>query len=132
MIGFDTNILVRYIVRDDLKQARASTRLIEKQCTADDPGIISQVVLCELYWVLSRGYGYDRESIAGVLDGVLTSLELRVESAEVAWQALRYFERGKGDFADYLIAFANRANLAETTYTFDRKAADGTLLRLIP
>ena len=54
MIGLDTNVLVRYIVRDDDEQAEAATRLIESKCTADNPGLVSSIVMCELAWVLTR------------------------------------------------------------------------------
>jgi len=54
MIGLDTNVLVRYIVRDDEKQSAAATRLIEAKCTTDNPGRVSSIVLCELAWVLTR------------------------------------------------------------------------------
>jgi predicted nucleic-acid-binding protein len=60
VIGLDTNVLIRYIVRDDLVQAEAATRLVESEWTADNPGLINPIVLCELVWVLTRGYGYDR------------------------------------------------------------------------
>jgi len=33
MIGLDTNVLVRYIVRDDKKQATVATRLIVEVST---------------------------------------------------------------------------------------------------
>lgn len=123
MIGLDTNVLVRYIVRDDEEQADAAAELIETQCTADDPGFVNLVVLCELSWVLGRGYRYDRPTVVGVIRGLLTSVELAVESSETAWQALTAFERGQADFADYVIGSQNRAHQASTTYTFDTDAA---------
>jgi predicted nucleic-acid-binding protein len=43
MIGLDTNVLARYIVRDDKKQAASATSLIEKQCTEETPGVVSQL-----------------------------------------------------------------------------------------
>jgi predicted nucleic-acid-binding protein len=132
VIGLDTNVLVRFIVRDDEAQARSAARLIESRCTVEDPGWISQVVLCELAWVLGRGYGYDRTTVASVVRRILTVRELRVEAAEAAWKALRHYEAGGAEYADWLIGAANRANLAEATYTFDRRAVDGDLFRLVP
>lgn len=132
MIGLDTNVLVRFVVRDDEKQARAATRLIEARCTPDDPGLVSQTVLCELAWVLDRGYGYDRKAVIAVIRRVLSVRELQVENADAAWQALGRFEQGQADFADALIGVSNRANKAETTYTFDRRAVDNDLFRLVP
>lgn len=37
MIGLDTNVFVRYIMQDDVKQAALATRLIER-LNGDAPG----------------------------------------------------------------------------------------------
>ena len=132
MIGLDTNVLIRYIVRDDQRQAEAATRLIESQCTPEDPGLIHPIVLCELVWVLIWGYGYDRRMVAGVVRRILSVRELRVDGAESAWRAIRLYEQGKADFADYLIGLSNQDKKAETTYTFDRTAAKSGLFKMVP
>ncbi len=54
MIGIDTNVLVRYLVQDDLAQAKSATRLIEGTCTKDDPGFLNHLVLCETLWGVGR------------------------------------------------------------------------------
>jgi predicted nucleic-acid-binding protein len=132
MIGLDTNILVRYIVRDDARQAAAATRLVESLCTAEDPGLVSGIVLCELAWVLSRGYGYPRDVVAKVIRRILSVQELRVHDASSAWRALELYERGRADFADYLIGVSNRELKAVATHTFDRTAAEIELFKLVP
>ena len=58
MIGLDTNVLARYIVRDDEEQAAAATRLIEARCTPQSTGFVSIVVLVELVWIFTAAYGY--------------------------------------------------------------------------
>lgn len=131
MIGLDTNVLVRYVVQDDPAQAAAATRLVEGRCTEDDPGVVPLVVLCELAWVLERGYRYRRGPIAAVLRKLLAARELRVERSELAWQALNGFEAGKADFADHVIGLAAREEGAEATWTFDRNAAQLSLFRLV-
>ncbi len=132
MIGLDTNVLVRYIVQDDPVQATAATRLVESQCTADDPGLVSLVVLCELAWVLTRGYRVGRQALAEVLRSVLSVEELQTDEPEVAWRALRLFEAGSADFADYLIGAGNRERGATVTFSFDRRAADCELFEIVP
>jgi predicted nucleic-acid-binding protein len=123
MIGIDTNVLVRYIVQDHPAQASAATRFIEKRCTAAEPGWIADLVLCELVWVLERGYGYKRHEIAEVLKKVLASIELRVQSSDMVWRAVRRYEEGGAGFADCFLGLANREHKACPTHTFDRKAA---------
>lgn len=131
MIGLDTNVLVRYIVRDDPKQATVATELIEKRCTPEAPGWINLIVVCELTWVLQRAYGRPREDIAGVLETILTSNELKVESADTVWQALRKFRKGTADIADYLIGGGNAMHDAAPTFTFDKKVSSDADFRLL-
>lgn len=131
MIGLDTNVLVRYVVRDDEREARAATKLIESRCSAEDPGIVTLVVLCELVWVLLRGYRYERPVVVKVLRGILSAQELRVEDSDLAWIALRSFEQGRADFSDFVIALSGHAAGAEATYTFDRQALETPLFRRV-
>lgn len=123
MIGLDTNVLVRYLTQDDAEQALRASRLIETQCTRNDPCRIALIVLCELVWVLRGAYGYEKDIIIQVLEGILASSELRVEKEDEARSALAAFQKGPADFADYVIACANRGAGCETTCSLDRKLA---------
>lgn len=123
MIGLDTNVLVRYITQDDTKQAARAGALIEGRCTAESPGWINAVVACELVWVLEGAYGYPRDTVARVLRQILGTAELSVESPQLVWAALRAYEQGGADFADYLIGAGNHAAGCAATCTFDKRAA---------
>jgi len=131
VIGLDTNVLVRHIVQDNPAEGRAASALIASRCSADDPGVVSLVVLCELVWVLDCGYGYDRGAIAAVLRQVLSVEDLLVDRSELAWQALHLYQNGKADFADYLIGLSHRDQGAAVTCTFDRRASSCDLFELI-
>ena len=72
MIALDTNVLVRYLVRDDTEQAEAACSLLES-LTADRPGYICREVTVELAWVLERAYGYTRDQIATVLEELVAT-----------------------------------------------------------
>ena len=123
MIGLDTNVLVRFFIADDMAQGERAARFIEARCTIEDPGYVDRVALCEMVWVLSRGYGYGRREIARVVEALLASRDIVLEDHETVRGALRAFERGVADFADALIGLVNRARGCEVTATFDRKAA---------
>ena len=56
MMGLDTNVLVRYIMQDDAKQAAKATKLIES-LSPDAPGFVTLVSVIELVWVLSSCFG---------------------------------------------------------------------------
>lgn len=122
MTGLDTNVLVRYIMQDDPKQASLATQLVES-LTAEAPGFVAVVALVELVWVLSSCFGLGREEIARALDGVLRSKELVVENAGLVWQSLRIFRSGAADFADCVVERAANTAGCARVMTFDRGAA---------
>lgn len=122
MIGLDTNVLVRYIVRDDSAQTALADHCIDDRCSREQPGFVSHVVLAELAWVLMRGYGYPRQALGEVISTLLTSEELQVEKAPVIRAALDACSEANADFADCLIGIIHDQAGCETTWTFDKKA----------
>lgn len=62
---------------------------------------------------------------------ILSAAELQIERAEEAWVALRLFEAGPADFADYLIGLHGCAAGCEAVATFNKKAAKSDLHALI-
>jgi predicted nucleic-acid-binding protein len=123
LIGLDTNVIVRYLTQDDSKQSPIATRLMEKTLSSDDPGFVSLVVLAEVVWVLVSLYSVDRAGVAEVVNGLLTTEQLRVESAELVWRAKRLYEGSKADFSDALISECAAAVGCKRAVTFDRTAA---------
>jgi hypothetical protein len=69
---------------------------VEKTLSTDDPGFIPLVVLAAIVWVLVYLYSVDRTGVAEVDSGLLTTEQLRVESAEIVWRAKRRYEASKG------------------------------------
>ena len=132
MIGLDSNVLVRYIVQDDVKQAAAATALIEGECTEQSPGRIDVVVLAELVWVLTTAYRYPKAAVVRVIQQVLRTTEFQIDDSDTVWAALRQFETGAADFADMLIASRNRAAGCGLTYTFDVRAAGERHFAAVP
>jgi predicted nucleic-acid-binding protein len=130
MTGLDTNVLVRYVVQDDLAQSATATRLIEN-FTAADPGFVSMIVVVEIVWVLQSSYKAERREIARVLEALLRSRELVVEHAELVWQALRIFTQSGGDFADCLIQRCGHAAGCDETVTFDQRASRTAAMKFL-
>lgn len=130
MIGLDTNVLVRYIAQDDLKQSLRAARLVES-LSAEAPGFVSLVVVVELVWVLTGCYASTREEIGEVLETLLRTRELVVEHTDVVWKAVRRFKESKADFADCLIERAAHEAGCECTATFDRAAARHCGMKLL-
>ena len=95
MIGLDTNVLLRLLLRDDEAQAAAALRFVEGACSAEAPCLINRIVLVEAAWVLASGYGYGREQVAAILDAVLRTEVFAVENAAEAWAALKDYRAGE-------------------------------------
>ena len=130
MIGIDTNVLVRFVVADDARQA-AAARMLMEELSEDSPGYLCREVVVELVWVLERTYRYDRVDVARVLTGLLEARELVVEEAgRVGLAISRYVDGGAG-FSDQMILLAGAAADCEATATFDKRAADAKGGRLL-
>jgi predicted nucleic-acid-binding protein len=98
MIVVDTNILVRYAVKDDKRQTALATSFIsDNQCH-----VLKSVIL-ELAWVLSSpsGYNLTRKVVAERLRHVLGLPTIDTEDATQVAQAINWYEKGM-DFADAL------------------------------
>jgi predicted nucleic-acid-binding protein len=130
MIGLDTNVLVRYIMQDDARQAPLATRLVES-LSPESPGFVSLVSLVELAWVLGSAYELDRDQLVEALDGLLRTKEVVVERAETVWKALRIFQNANADLADCLIERSAASAGCERTVTFDRGAVKGCGMTLV-
>ena len=122
MIALDTNVLVRYLVRDDEQQAESARALLES-LTLERPGFVCREVVVELAWVLERAYGASRERIATILQELVATESLVIEASDdVARAAFRYQAGGPG-FSDLMILAAAERSGARPLHTFDRKAA---------
>ncbi|WP_346292688.1 type II toxin-antitoxin system VapC family toxin [Sphaerothrix gracilis] len=118
MIGLDTNILVRYLTRDNEQQWRQAADLIQQ----NQPCFIANIVLCELVWVLrGTNYRFRKEEIASVLDAMLHSAAFEFEDRSTVDQALQRYKQGKADFSDYLIGAVSRQAGCAETVSFDGK-----------
>ncbi len=123
MIGLDTNVVVRYLARDDEGQFRAAEAAILAASRAGEPLFICLPVLLETVWVLQRAYAIDRSGVAGALQALLESPDLVLENEPLVEAALDAFQDGPADFADYVIGIGNAAAGCRHTLTFDERAA---------
>ncbi len=116
MTGVDTNVLARYLLRDDAAQATRAAQELER----DDRFFIGIIVLCELVWVLETGYNFKRSEIATAIEKILATAQFEIEDKDLALSALQDFRRTLADFSDCLIGRRNRAVGVAETVTFDR------------
>jgi predicted nucleic-acid-binding protein len=127
VIGLDTNVILRYLLRDEPTQAARAARELER----DERFLIGTVVLCEVVWVLEAGYGFSRTEIGATLEKILATVQFEIEGKDLARAALDDFRGSTADFSDCLVGRRNRAAGAAETVTFDRSLRDLAGFRLL-
>lgn len=120
MIGLDTNILVRFLVRDDREQHDRVCRLLQRGADEGESFFIPDVVLAELTWVLKARYRFEDAEIGAAIRALSSAESLEFESLDRLMRALSRFEHGGGGLADYLIAERCREAACGSVATFDR------------
>jgi predicted nucleic-acid-binding protein len=120
MRAFDTNVVVRLLVEDDLAQTRAA-ETAWRDAVGSGGAFVSALVLVEVTWVLARSYAYDRESIATVVRGLLDAAAVTIEQRSRVERALGNFASSGADLSDYLVLEGARDADALPLITFDRK-----------
>ena len=123
MLGIDTNVLVRYLVRDDEAQFEKANRLIKREVSAGEPVFVSLPVLLETEWVLRSRYGLKKPVIAAAISGLLDATEIQFEAESAIEESLKFWKDSAANFADCLIGAHNRRLGCRATTTFDIKAA---------
>ena len=131
MIGLDTNVVVRFLTRDDEIQFKGAQSAIQAARRAQEPLFIGIPVLLETVWVLQRAYGVDRRAVATTIHGLLESSDLILENEALVETALDAFQTGSADFADYVIGLGNLAAGCRNTLTFDDRAARFAAFKLV-
>ena len=123
MPALDTNVLVRYVVRDDEAQLSAARRLIRK-CVDEGLALFVPVtVTLELEWVLRSSFEYTKDEVMAALSSLFSAAELTFESERALEVALQLYRTGTADFADCLhVALAAQAG-EPPLWTFDKSAS---------
>ena len=120
MIALDTNALVRVLIEDDEKQARAVKKLIESIERKDRQVIILTEVLVETVWVLESVYKCTREDIYRFLETLTYISVFSFSEPQIIMNAIRHFKKG-GDFADLVIVAQALNYQAKKIFSFDKK-----------
>ena len=131
MRGLDTNVLLRFLIRDDLSQWQAADRYIRDVIEAEESCFINNIVLCETVWVLLRAYSYRRDEVILLLEQLLGGKQFQFEDKAAVQKAVQLMRAGKADFADYLLGQINQQAGCSETATFDAKLKDSDLFRLL-
>jgi predicted nucleic-acid-binding protein len=115
MLAVDTNVIVRYLTRDDAEQFAKASALIRGEDV-----YVCITVLLETEWVLRRGYRFGRERIIAALAAFAGLPRVTLEDPNAAARALDWMRSGM-DFADAL--HLAKAEDCDAVVSFDQRFA---------
>ncbi|TAL46001.1 MAG: type II toxin-antitoxin system VapC family toxin [Methylovulum sp.] len=123
MKALDTNVLVRFLVKDDAEQAQQVYSLFKQAEIHQQRLFVPLLVVLETIWVLQAVYGIDDQDILTVLNDLLLMPILLFESQPVLHAFIGPATGNNYDLADLLIAHSASGLHCESVLTFDKKAA---------
>jgi predicted nucleic-acid-binding protein len=122
MLGVDTNVLVRLLVRDDQAQFEKARRLIAREAAAGQPMLVSLLVVLQTEWVLRSRYELSKAAIISAFSALLDSADVSFEDEPSVERAVYTWKDSSTEFTDCLIAARNSGLGCRATATFDRNA----------
>ena len=124
----DTNLIVRYLVQDHEKHAKAAGKLFNACDRGDVVIVVLPVVLAECVFVLESFYEHPRGDIASALGRLISSPGVEIDAA-INLDALDRYRKTKVHFVDCVIA-ATAANENMPVASFDQDFRKFTDVRL--
>jgi predicted nucleic-acid-binding protein len=122
VIGLDSNVIVRYAVRDDPQQAAQADAVFDG-LSVEAPGYVSVAALVETVWVLARAYRFPRASVLAFIGRLIESADLVFDHGEAVRRAVRMaLAKASVDLPDAIIAQVGLDAGCAATVTFDRRA----------
>jgi len=131
MKALDTNVLVRFLVKDDEHQSKIVYKVF-KQAEADKIFFwVSLLVVLETIWVLDSVYEITRKEILDSVNEILLMPILKFEAQPTIRRFIFLARENKIDLSDVLIACTAKISGCERVLTFDKKASKFEFFELI-
>ena len=131
MRGIDTNILIRFLVKDNIKQAKKVFNLFKQAEIKRQNFFISNFTVIETVWVLSKLYKCTNKDISNAFNVLLSIPIINFESENLLKEFIVISEKTNLDLANLLIGLSGTYNNCKETITFDKKAAKSDLFILL-
>ena len=123
MKALDTNVLVRFLVKDDERQSKIVYRAFKQAETDKNTFFVPLLVVLETLWVLDSVYNIARSDIIDSINEILLMPILKFE-AQVTIQRFIFLAReNKIDLSDMLIACSAKLSGCKSVLIFDKKAS---------
>jgi len=137
MIAIDTNVLLRYLLDDDIEQSPKAKKII----TGTDKILVTDIVIIETVWTLKgKKYKLDKEHIIETIYKLFEEPNIIFEDGQTIWRALGDYTNAQAvkvgnklkeaDFPDALIinkaryVTKHKNQILKCIYTFDKAAQE--------
>ena len=120
-IFVDTNVFLRFFVRDVESFYHKARELFEKAENGEIKLETSDLVIAEIVWVLESYYGFSKAEIKEVIDTILETKNIKTANHERIKEAISLYASGKMDFIDAYNIFYIKARGHKKVATFDVK-----------
>lgn len=131
MIAIDTNVLLRYLLQDDLRQSAKADTLL----AGEEDVLVTDVVLSETIWTLcGKKYKATQADVSVTIRALFEEPRIVFEDAKTVWRALGDYmqtnetRKAAIDFPDALILNCAKQTAIQNAvefnglYTFDKAA----------
>jgi predicted nucleic-acid-binding protein len=131
MMALDTNVLVRFLAKDDDRQAAVVYQLFKQSEEKQDVLFVPLLVVLETIWVLQSAYDVPDEDIVSAINQLLLMPVLKFEGHAAIQGLIASYREVKLDLADLLIAHSATSSNCEWVLTFDKQAATFKYFQLL-
>lgn len=100
----DTNVFVRFFVRDSEKTFRECSDFLEALARGKIHAATSSIVIAEIHWLLRSYYKIDKRNIVDFVHRILSMPHLHIDNRDDAALANETFRNTSVKFIDALIA----------------------------
>ncbi len=123
MTGIDSNVLIRFIVRDDEDQFLKAQELLVQGSSSANPCYVCDIAIAEMIWVLTRRYRIPAATLIDFIKDLVAANNIVIESSEQLRRALDAWKSSGADLADCFIGELNKKAGCTKTVTFDKGAS---------
>jgi predicted nucleic acid-binding protein len=115
----DTNVLLRYLTRDDEDKARLALALLTRVERGEEKVVTSPLVIFETVFTLQKRYGFPKEQIRDAVSDLLSLRGLELPNKSLYARALELFATENIPFTDaHTAAYMQSHGLTEI-YSWD-------------
>lgn len=131
MKALDTNVLIRFLVKDDERQAAIVYEVFKQAETRQEVLFVPILVVLETIWVLESAYDVPEQEILDAISELLL-MPILIFEAQPAIQSFIFSAREiKLDLSDLLIAHSAKYSKCSSVLTFNKKASKFKLFEML-